>query len=163
MRKKIIFITVFIGSFLFIGAYVFLKSSFAPMINTGHITAATNKNGPVAGNDSFYISPDKIQFLEREAMNGSAEAAFQLSNHYFMVELNNDAGLIWLRKAAEMGHIIAAYNMYVHLTNFVNKPDVASKVEAMKWLEKAAFANYPSAKYELEKIHGLDKNWPNVP
>lgn len=78
---------------------------------------------------SYYLSPSDITKKTEQANHGDAEAAFRLSQYYALCEFSHEKDLEWLKKASDMGHPTAKYNLaYV----YENEAEPRRYKEAMK-------------------------------
>lgn len=98
--------------------------------------ASTEKNGgPLGGFQSFELAPSEQEKLMVAAEKGDAQAAFRLSQYYGIAKNDLDMQLVWLRRAAELGHPSGQYNLGYLL---VYDPRLRNLDEADRWLKKAA-------------------------
>ena len=129
-----------------------------------------------------YRSEEWLSEKIQQAEQGDAEAMYTLSLHYmerksrtgmpaggmpgagmddlFGPPLDEDAGLKWLRNAAELGHAEAQFSLGNHYARYVyfyrlddsrNREEDAAETE--KWLRKAAEQGYALAQYALGSFY----------
>lgn len=96
--------------------------------------------------DSFRVGLEEQQALEARAGKGDAVAAFRLFEHFAFAARDDVAARLWLRRAAEMGHIVAQYNLGAALV------DEGESREAAQWLTRAAEAAKRSGDAETERL-----------
>lgn len=89
---------------------------------------------PITGAQSFDLTAKQRRQFETSAGKGSATAALQLSKFYSFVRNDTKNEIKWLRRAAELGHGQAQYNLgYVLLHDEDNR----NLIEAERWLTQA--------------------------
>lgn len=110
---------------------------------------------PITGAQSFNLTLDEREQLEREAKAGDAEAALRLSQYYGFAKTDLEREVLWLRKAAELGSASAQYNLaytLIYVTEYKNLS------EARKWLDRAKQSAAAEGKTELQRqIQGLEE------
>lgn len=95
--------------------------------------------------------------LEKEALNGSPEAAFKLHNYYKFYLRNIKESMYWAQIAAENGHAKGMYNYGFHLFNYSNLLGldslnvVRAKRRAYFWFKRAE-ENGICASFWLHKV-----------
>jgi hypothetical protein len=62
-------------------------------------------------NESFNLAESEREALMQQAAGGKAEAAFRLSEYYALYVGNSSENERWLRRATELGHANAAFNL----------------------------------------------------
>ena len=96
------------------------------------------------------------QELRKRAEQGDADAQFMLAKHFALVakvlgekyaEKYNAGAVQWYRKAAELGHSEAQYNLGICYS--VGTGVVKDEAEAVKWYLKAAEQGFAKAQYNL--------------
>ena len=100
------------------------------------------------------ISESEILQLEREALNGSGEAALRLCLYYEIRKEDLEETMYWECIAAENGHVVSQYNYAIHLLNenyikaYYTDPKMINraKIRARFWLKKAAEQGHKYAK-----------------
>lgn len=85
---------------------------------------------PFAGQ---FVPERELPILERQALLGSAEAAFRLQTHYDWA-LDYSKSIFWGTLAAENGNQVGAYNLGYRLSE---SPDPKQRLRARFWLESA--------------------------
>src|SRR5258708_4570315 len=100
---------------------------------------------------SLILTDTQVADFTEKASHGDGDAAFKLSQFYFMVKLERDTGLKWLTKAAECGHTIAQYNMGFCYDG-KTYPDLTDIKKAKYWYQRAADNGHKEAKLRLEEL-----------
>ena len=54
--------------------------------------------------DYYNLTKDELMVLKKAAKNGNADAAMRISKYYDFALFDSENGLIWLKKAAELGN-----------------------------------------------------------
>ena len=116
---------------------------------------AQKEGKPVAGIQSFDLSVDERERLEKQAEAGDAAAALQLAEYYSSAKRDVDRQVVWLRKAAELGNASAQYNLASIL---VNDAKHRNPSEARVWLEKARTSAYAEGDDDLLSRIALRRN-----
>jgi len=111
--------------------------------------ASTPEDNGVHGRtrEFFNLSEPEIVELKKKVENGEAQAAFRLSQYYDFTTHEYDKGIIWKRKAAEMNHVLAQYNLGYKLLE-----NPKTKDEGIFWIKKAAENGDKDANKKLEEI-----------
>mgnify|MGYP001348948488 CR=1 FL=1 len=89
---------------------------------------ATEKNEDIVLSHQFELTKDQVEKNRQRAINGDAEAAFRLYEHYVWGLGDRVRGDNWLRRAAELGHEMARQHLSVDTEN---KKIDTSNVEAL--------------------------------
>jgi TPR repeat protein len=89
---------------------------------------------PHSMNEGFNIPPQEFPQLEHDALLGSGEAAYKLSQYAYFVALNEEQGIHWLRVAAEDGNATAEFGLAARLRDGHEPQD---KLRACFWLARA--------------------------
>lgn len=77
-------------------------------------TGCMNTNSePVTGAQYFDLRPSQVDESRRMAESGDKDAAFRLYLYYGSVACDRARSDFWLRKAADMGHILAKQHLEV--------------------------------------------------
>lgn len=109
----------------------------------------------VTGTQSFDLSVDEREQLEKRAEAGDAAAALQLAEYYSLAMHDVDRQVVWLRQAAELGNAFAQYNLASML---VNDTKHRNPSEARAWLEKAKTSAYAEGNDDLLSRIALRRN-----
>jgi TPR repeat protein len=123
------------------------------VVSSATIPATTSSpdGKPLLGVGDLDISKDAIAGVEKDALNGSGEAANRLSKYYAAIRLDVVQELYWARIAAENGSDpIFMYN-YAVLLNSLPNVDKNERMRVRFWLKKAADGGFEDAKKALEK------------
>jgi TPR repeat protein len=119
-----------------------MKSVWAAFIFTALLglpvtCLAQDKNPkPITGAESFNLSPTEVTALEsRYSNHQDGEAAYRLSQYYGLARFDLDRQILWLKRAARLGHPAAQYNLAYILIESDDKFKDLSKGEY--WLNKA--------------------------
>ena len=95
--------------------------------------------------------------LFKDARTGDPEAQYTLAHLYLKgaggIEKDSEKGVMWLRRAAEAGHIDGMYHLAMSLLD--DKGDRRSRTEALVWLRRASDHGHPEAQYTLGRAYGL--------
>ena len=89
---------------------------------------------PSSMNEGFNISPTEVPKLEHNALLGSGDAAYRLSQYDYFVSLNEADGFRWLQVAAEDGNATAQYSLGSRLRDSEGPQD---KLRACFWFKQA--------------------------
>lgn len=65
----------------------------------------------ISTGNTYWISDEEIQILEKNATNGDKNSAFKLYQYHMFVSLDQDLKYKWLEIAAKNGHPIAQSNL----------------------------------------------------
>jgi hypothetical protein len=99
----------------------------------------------------WLVDDSKLSQLMQQADEGDAEAAFRISLHFSSAD-NPQKHESWTRRAAQLGHPIAQYNVWFSLHESATCPD---QVEALAWLEKSAAQGVREATERLQWFRQL--------
>lgn len=110
---------------LFIAAVLVVACSGGPVKKSveGASTAST-----------YALREGEIRALTSEAGAGSAQAAWRLWLYYSLSAHDDERALACLRRAAELGHGVAQFNLAVRLTEDASIRDLD---QAESWLNKS--------------------------
>ena len=75
------------------------------------IFVSCNKNEPICPSSVFYLTPSQIIKNKRLVEKGNPEAAFKLNLYYEFCTDDQESALYWLKKASDLGHVIAKQNL----------------------------------------------------
>jgi TPR repeat protein len=112
-------------------------------------TPTPDENRPIRAGDWHLIPEAEFATAERQALDGSVEAARRLYYHYEIGEPDGYAGpdsLFWITVAAQNGGIVPRYLLGRTLSAAA---DARRKRRARFWLRQAADAGYGPAKEAL--------------
>jgi TPR repeat protein len=119
-----------------------MKSIWAAFICTallglpGTCLAQDKNPKPITGAESFDLSPTEATALEsRYSNHQDGEAAYRLSQYYGLAQFDLDRQILWLKRAARLGHPAAQYNLAFIMIESDDKYKDLSKGEY--WLNKA--------------------------
>jgi TPR repeat protein len=104
---------------------------------------------PTHANAGLELTESQIRALEKSANAGDGVASFRLYQFFSFVLADSNQAMLWLKKAAIQGHVIAQYNLAVTL---LQREDPESKQEATKWLQTAASAGDKNAATLLKEM-----------
>jgi TPR repeat protein len=116
-------------------------------IGSGNRSVADDK--PVMGNAPFIIAPDDLEAVEKQALEGSSDAALRLYQFYRKVVLNEETATYWAQIAAENGNVVGQYAFGLYL---LERDDSKSALRARYWLGRAADQGNPRARSVLERL-----------
>lgn len=117
------------------------------MLGSSCTTSMSSLPASTGADDSVHLI--RVKQLVRKANAGDANAAYALADHYSHVEVDEEAGWKWLRKAATLGNVDAQYELGMAL---VNIPDRGKSGEGILWLRRAAQKGSRLAIGALEEI-----------
>lgn len=105
--------------------------------------------------EEYLQLPTENDVLSIRVNEGEVDAQFDLACNFYS-QKKIDAALEWFEKAADNGHIPAAYNVFVIATE--KKEDA----KAIKYLKMAAEGEFPQAEFMLGKCYkfgtGVEQN-----
>ncbi len=110
--------------------------------------ASIANGAPIAGTQDLRISPGDLPRLKQEALMGSGDAAFHLSQHYQLVALDEAEAARWLVIAAEDGNATAQFNYAYKLSKL---KDAADQVRAVYWAKLVVKNNADAAAVDAAK------------
>jgi len=118
----------------------------------------SDKPRDISPSQVFLLTDEEIVKLEKEALKGSGDSAFELWKHYGVDRGDSDAdskkSIYWLKIAAKNGHVIAQYNLaYI---SFYESPQNIS--DAKYWAKKAALQGDKDAVVLLKEIEAYGKS-----
>ena len=99
----------------------------------------------------WLVDDRTLSQLMQKTDRGDAEAAFRISLHFSSAD-NPQQYQAWARRAAELGHAIAQYNVWFSLRESAACPD---RLEALAWLEKSAAQGAREATEKLQSFRQL--------
>lgn len=100
----------------------------------------------------YDLSGKEMAELIQKANDGDGEACFKLSKYYKFANKNEEQMLRWLTRAAELGHVIAQYNLgYYYIFG-----SVTDHQQAIFWLRKSADKGDIDSYLLLAEIHEKD-------
>jgi TPR repeat protein len=102
-------------------------------------------------NSSLRIPEAQIAQAISSAHAGDSDAAFRLFQHYHYIEHNRASALVWLTKAAELGHSVAQYSLGQEYSGAFH-PEMKDLPEARFWLQKAAANGVKEAEEKLRQL-----------
>jgi len=91
---------------------------------------------PVTSASTYGLSNDQLRSLEEKASNGDADSAFRISAFYTFTVQDEAAMLKWLRRAEELGHSTAAWNLAYYYRYNAHPPDYKTAFELYHKLVK---------------------------
>lgn len=71
----------------------------------------------ISTGNTYWISDEEIQILEKNATNGDKNSAFKLYQYHMFVSLDQDLEFKWLEIAAKNGHLIAQSNLAIYFSH----------------------------------------------
>jgi hypothetical protein len=100
---------------------------------------------PVCISCSFLVDGPELARLLHLAEAGDPNSAYLVYRHYVAAE-DNEKGAFWLRRAAELGDVVAQYSLWYELRS---APNCVDRLEALSWLERSAAQGSEPAKSHL--------------
>jgi len=99
------------------------------------VKASDVKNGEfVSINTDYNLSKEKLRSLEEKASKGDADAAYWISRFYEYTVNDETAWVKWLRRAEDLGHAPAAYNLASYYRYLAKPPDYKTALEIYRKL-----------------------------
>ena len=123
---------------------------------------ANEQSAPRMANEGFNLAESERETLIQQAAGGAAQAAFRLSEYYGLYLGNSAEHERWLRRATELGHALAAYNLGA---TFERRKSVSEARHFFSLaLERArAEGNAGLASAAEESLAHLPRAWSPVP
>jgi hypothetical protein len=124
-----------------------LASVLAASISGGQPGLADDE--PVMGNAPFIIPSADLPTIEKQALEGSPDAAQRLYRYYRKVALNSEAAVYWAQIAADNGDATGQYAFGLEL---LERKDEDSAVRAKYWIRRAAEQGNSRARDVLDRL-----------
>lgn len=124
-------------------AYIFIALALAMTISGAH----GFQTKYTSGEEDYVLTEAQRTHLAESALDGSGDAALQLSRFYSHVLMDLDQGLHWALIGAENGDPKSQFTVFAYLSRRESSDD---KQRAIFWLKKAAAQGYPNAVQELK-------------
>ena len=96
--------------------------------------ASLHAGGPHTSVEAFQIPKGDIPKLEAQALLGSGDAAYRLSQFYAFVAIDSKEADFWLNVAAQDDNSTAQYGLGLHLSDSSNERD---HLRACYWLGRS--------------------------
>jgi TPR repeat protein len=110
-------------------------TTFLPAVSLSILSVALYADEkPHSMNEGFNIPAEEFSRFEHDALLGSGDDAYKLSQYHYFVSLNEQDGFRWLQVAAEDGNATAAYSLGARLRDGDGPQD---KLRACFWLKQA--------------------------
>lgn len=129
------------GKLHFLGSVLFLKFILA---FAGCASLVKNPTGKTPIGSGYILTESELDRQMTLSRHGDGEACYKLHLHYSLGLHIDNEGFAWEKKSAEYGYPLGMYSYGIALWNTATSR--SQKVEAKRWITKAASAGDANAK-----------------